>query len=37
MPNEQARPGEYDAILGGQNSTPLDAAVLGGIAGLTAD
>jgi formylglycine-generating enzyme required for sulfatase activity len=34
MPNEQARPGEYDAILGGQNSTPLDAAVLGGIAGV---
>jgi hypothetical protein len=34
MPNEQARPGEYDAILGDQNSTPLDAAVLGGIAGV---
>jgi len=34
MPNEQDRPGEYDAILGGQNSTPLDAAVLGGIAGV---
>jgi formylglycine-generating enzyme required for sulfatase activity len=34
MPNEQDRPGEYDAILGGKNSTPLDAAVLGGIAGV---
>jgi hypothetical protein len=32
MPNEQDRPREYDAILGGKNSTPLDAAVLGGIA-----
>ena len=34
MPNEQDRPGEYDAVLGGQNSTPVDAAVLGGIAGV---
>lgn len=34
MPEEQDRPGEYDAILGGKNSTPLDAAVLGGIAGV---
>ena len=34
MPNEQNQPREYDAVLGGQNSTPVDAAVLGGIAGI---
>lgn len=34
MPNEQNQPGEYDAVKGGQNSTPVDAAVLGGIAGV---
>ncbi|MCC3416795.1 MAG: formylglycine-generating enzyme family protein [Microcoleus sp. PH2017_29_MFU_D_A] len=34
MPNEQNQPGEYDAVLGGQNSTPVDAAVLGGITGV---
>ncbi len=34
MPNDQNQPGEYDAVLGGQNSTPVDAAVLGGIAGV---
>ena len=34
MPNEQNQPREYDAVLGGQNSTPVDAAVLGGIAGV---
>ena len=34
MPNEQNQPREYDAILGGQNSTPVNAAVLGGIAGV---
>ncbi|MCC3404707.1 MAG: formylglycine-generating enzyme family protein [Microcoleus sp. PH2017_10_PVI_O_A] len=34
MPNEQDRPGEYDAVLGGQNSIPVNAAVLGGIAGV---
>ena len=34
MPNEQNQPREYDAVLGGQNSTPVDAAVLGGIGGV---
>lgn len=34
MPNEQNQPGEYDAILGGQNLIPKDAAVLGGVAGV---
>ena len=34
MPNEQNQPGEYDAVLGGQNLIPRDAAVLGGIAGV---
>ncbi|MEG4576049.1 formylglycine-generating enzyme family protein [Microcoleus sp. N3A4] len=34
MPNEQNQPREYDAVLGGQNSTPVDAAILGGIAGV---
>ena len=34
MPNEQNQPGEYDAVKGGQNSTPVGAAVLGGIAGV---
>ena len=34
MPNEQDRPREYDAILGGKNSIPRDLAVLGGIAGV---
>ena len=34
MPNEQNQPGEYDAVKGGQNSTPVNAAVLGGIAGV---
>ena len=34
MPNEQNQPGEYDAVLGGQNSTRVNAAVLGGIAGV---
>jgi formylglycine-generating enzyme required for sulfatase activity len=34
MPNEQNQPGEYDAVLGGQNLIPRYAAVLGGIAGV---
>ena len=34
MPNDQNQPREYDAVKGGQNSTPVDAAVLGGIAGV---
>jgi formylglycine-generating enzyme required for sulfatase activity len=34
MPNEQDRPREYDAVLGGQNLIPKDAAVQGGIAGV---
>ena len=34
MPNEQNQPREYDAVKGGQNSTPVGAAVLGGIAGV---
>jgi formylglycine-generating enzyme required for sulfatase activity len=34
MANERDLPGEYDAVLGGQNLIPCDAAVLGGIAGV---
>ena len=34
MPNEQNKPKEYDAVLGGQNLIPRDAAVLGGVAGV---
>ena len=34
MPNDQNQPREYDAVLGGQNLIPRDAAVLGGIAGV---
>ncbi len=34
MPNEQNQPREYDAVLGGKNSTPINAAVLGGVAGV---
>ena len=34
MPNDQNQPREYDAVKGGQNLTPVDAAVLGGIAGV---
>jgi formylglycine-generating enzyme required for sulfatase activity len=34
MPSEQDRPGENDAVLGGQNLIPRDAAVLGGIEGV---
>ncbi|MEG3849236.1 formylglycine-generating enzyme family protein [Microcoleus sp. herbarium19] len=34
MPNYQNQPGEYDAVKGGQNSIPVGAAVLGGIAGV---
>jgi formylglycine-generating enzyme required for sulfatase activity len=34
MPNEPNRPKEYDAVLGGQNLIPSDAAVLGGVAGV---
>jgi formylglycine-generating enzyme required for sulfatase activity len=32
MSNQQPHP--YDAVLGGQNQAPIDAAVLGGIAGV---
>ncbi len=34
MPDPENQPREYDAVKGGQNSTPLDAAVLGGIKGV---
>ncbi|AFZ06165.1 protein of unknown function DUF323 [Oscillatoria nigro-viridis PCC 7112] len=34
MSNHQNQPREYDAVLGGQNPPPIDAAVLGGISGL---
>ena len=34
MPDDRDRPTEYDAVLGGQNSPPIDAAVLGGISGV---
>ncbi|NJM60092.1 MAG: formylglycine-generating enzyme family protein, partial [Oscillatoriales cyanobacterium RU_3_3] len=34
MSENSKEPREYDAVLGGQNTTPPDAAVLGGIAGV---
>ena len=34
MSDNQNQPREYDAVLGGQNSIPVNAAVLGGIAGV---
>ena len=34
MSENQNEPREYDAVLGGQNSIPVNAAVLGGIAGV---
>ncbi|MGL5060686.1 MAG: formylglycine-generating enzyme family protein, partial [Microcoleus sp.] len=34
MSENPKEPREYDAVLGGQNTTPPDAAVLGGIAGV---
>jgi predicted RNA binding protein YcfA (HicA-like mRNA interferase family) len=34
MPDPENQPREYDAVKGGQNSTPIDAAVLGGISGV---
>ncbi|MEG4574590.1 formylglycine-generating enzyme family protein [Microcoleus sp. N3A4] len=34
MPDTENRPREYDSVLGSQNSTPIDAAVLGGILGV---
>ncbi len=34
MPSEQNQPREYDAVKGGQNLIPVDAAVLGGITGV---
>ncbi|WP_293130524.1 formylglycine-generating enzyme family protein [Microcoleus sp. bin38.metabat.b11b12b14.051] len=34
MSDNQNEPREYDAVLGGQNSIPVNAAVLGGIAGV---
>lgn len=34
MPDPGNQPREYDAVLGGQNSPPIDAAVLGGISGV---
>jgi predicted RNA binding protein YcfA (HicA-like mRNA interferase family) len=34
MPDPENRPREYDVVKGGQNSTPIDAAVLGGISGV---
>ena len=34
MADNPNQPKEYDAVLGGQNSPPIDAAVLGGIAGV---
>jgi formylglycine-generating enzyme required for sulfatase activity len=34
MSENQSEPREYDAVLGGQNSIPVNAAVLGGILGL---
>jgi hypothetical protein len=33
MANNPQQPGEYDAVLGGQNQAPENAAVLGGIQG----
>ena len=34
MSDNQNEPREYDAVRGGQNSIPVNAAVLGGIAGV---
>jgi hypothetical protein len=34
MSNHQNEPREYDAVLGGQSSIPVNAAVLGGIPGV---
>ncbi|MFB2979463.1 hypothetical protein [Microseira sp. BLCC-F43] len=34
MADNPNQPKEYDAVLGGQNPPPIDAAVLGGIAGV---
>ena len=34
MSDNQNKPREYDAVLGGQNLIPVNAAVLGGIAGV---
>ncbi len=34
MSDNQNKPREYDAVKGGQNSTPVNAAVLGGISGV---
>ncbi|NJM62144.1 MAG: formylglycine-generating enzyme family protein [Oscillatoriales cyanobacterium RU_3_3] len=34
MPDRQNKPREYDAVLGGQNLIPVNAAVLGGIPGV---
>ncbi len=34
MPDPENQPREYDAVKGSQNSTPIDAAVLGGIKGV---
>ncbi|MDB9373900.1 GUN4 domain-containing protein [Nodularia sphaerocarpa] len=34
MANNPQQPGEYDAVLGGQNQLPENAAVLGGILGV---
>jgi hypothetical protein len=34
MSDNQNEPREYDAVLGGQNSIPVNAAVLGGIPGV---
>ena len=34
MSNHQNEPREYDAVLGGQNLIPVNAAILGGISGV---
>ena len=34
MAKKPNRPREYDAVLGGKNQPPVDAAVLGGIEGI---
>jgi hypothetical protein len=34
MSDNQNEPREYDAVIGGQNSIPVNAVVLGGIAGV---
>jgi hypothetical protein len=34
MSVDRTKPREYDAVLGGQNLIPVNAAVLGGIAGV---